>query len=250
MVTRNAARAFFTRREFIRAMFATAGGPSGHGFADPERGPSWYSASPVDGLRLIGLDTNDRPIVLPEFLYWQGAVSRRQFDFLRNELATAAELGEIVLVTSHHPSASIEPISGSEVNPEEFRALLNEYSNVLMHLAGHSHRNHVRDRGGYIEIETCSTLDLPQEGRLIEIWRDESDGSLTVAYEMFSHLDEMLPPLGDDPLRQLREQARELALSDKTAPSRQKQLDPSGAPPAGRPVDRSGTVVFRHRAVR
>ncbi len=244
-VTPNAERAFFNRREFIRAMFATASGPAGHGFVDRDRGPSWYSASPVAGLRLIGLDTNDRPVVLPEFIYWQGAVSRRQFDFLRGELATAAELGEIVIVTSHHPSASIEPVSGSEVSPQEFRALLNEHPNVLMHLAGHSHRNHVKDRGGYIEIETCSTLDLPQEGRLIEIWRDESDGSLVVAYEMFSHLDDTLPPLGDDPLRQLREQARELALSDRTAPMRQKQLDPSGAPPAGRAVDRSGIVVFR-----
>ena len=142
-VTPNAERAFFDRREFMRAMFASASGPAGHGFVDPEQGPSWYSASPVEGVRLIGLDTNDRPVVLPELLYWQGAVSRRQFDFLRDELGRAEEFGEIVIVTSHHPSGSIEPVSGSEVSPEEFRALLNEHANVLMHLAGHSHRNHV-----------------------------------------------------------------------------------------------------------
>jgi len=246
----NSARAFFDRREFIRAMFETVNEPPGHGFVNPEEGPSWYSASPVDGVRLIGLDTNDRAIVYPGFVYAEGALSRRQLGFLRAELDAAEKRGEVVVVTSHHPSAAIDPVSGSEVRPEELRALLNEYANVVLHLAGHLHRNRVNDRGGYIEIETCSTLDLPQEGRLIEIWRDEDDGSLTVAYEMFSHLDNSLPPLEDDPLRSLREQAHELAVSDKGAAMRQKHRDPSGAHPSGRPADRTGAIVFERRAIR
>jgi 3',5'-cyclic AMP phosphodiesterase CpdA len=243
-VAANAERAYFNRREFVHAMFATATGPPGHGFSDPDQGPSWYSVSPLAGLRLIGLDTTDRPVAYPEFIYSEGALSRRQFDFLKTELAAATERDEIVIVISHHSSRTIDPISGSEVSPEELRALLNDHPGVVLHLAGHLHRNRVTDRGGYAEIETCSTIDLPQEGRLIEIWRDADDDSLVISYEMFSHLDDSLPPLQDDPLRELRAQAYELAAEDKAAPLRQRLRDPSGANPAGEPADRNGTITF------
>ena len=107
-------------------------------------------------------------------------------------------------MATHHPSAALSPLPRSEVSPEEFRGVLHEYPNVVLHLAGHRHRNRVTDQGGYLEIETCSTLDLPQEGRLIEIWQDSTDRSVIVTYEMFSHLDDNLPILGDDPLQLLR----------------------------------------------
>lgn len=236
----NPERAFFNKREFIRAMFETETGPSGHGFSDSETGPSWYSVSPVPGLRLIGLDTCDPAHQIRGFFYQDGSILAEQLAFLRTELAAAQSRGELVVVASHHPSAYLRAIYGSVVVGSEFRAVLNEYPNVVLHLAGHSHRNRVSDREGYIEIETCSTLDLPQEGRLVEIWRDETTGLVAIAYEMFSHLDDTLPMLGDDPLRSLRQQAMEVALADIGAASRQKNHDPSGANPRGRPSDRSG----------
>ncbi|MFQ5411832.1 MAG: metallophosphoesterase, partial [Phycisphaerae bacterium] len=57
LVAPNPDRAFFNKREYIRAMFETETGPPGHGFSDPESGPTWYSCAPAPGLRLIGLDT-------------------------------------------------------------------------------------------------------------------------------------------------------------------------------------------------
>lgn len=242
-VVANEDRAYFERRDFIEAMFATETGPAGHGFVDLDDGPSWYSRSPVAGLRLIGLDTTDRTVEQPERIYSEGAMSRVQLEFLRAELAAAAERDEIVIVTSHHPSDSIALLWGSEVTAEELRGLLNEYPNVVLHLAGHVHRNRVVDRGGYLEVETCSTLDLPQEGRLIEVWRD-ADGGVVISYEMFSHLDDDLPSLGEDPLRRLREQAYDLAIQDKGAAARQRLRDPSGADAFGEPGDRNGIVRF------
>lgn len=243
----NADRAFFNKREFIRAMFGTVTGPSGHGFADPETGPSYYSVTPVPGIRLIGLDTCDPAHLLPAFVYVDGSLTEPQVAFLRSELDAARDRGELVIVASHHPSNSIREIYGTALLASEFRALLNEYPNVIMHLAGHTHRNRVADRGGYLEIETCSTIDLPQEGRLVEIYRNETTGEITVAYEMFGHVVDDLPPLGADPLRALRQAARNIATADRNAAARQKQRDPSGANPLGRPQDRRAVYTLPMR---
>lgn len=213
----NAERAYFRKNELATALLTTVTEPVGHGFTDlADRAsvpPSafCYSVSPIAGLRLIGLDTTDLSDPRPTFFYEEGTLSWAQLAFLRNELELAAARDEIVVVASHHPSPALLPDRGSEVDGDEFRALLNEYPNVALHVAGHRHRNRVTDQGGYLEIETCSTLDLPQEGRLIEIWRDDADGTLVISYETFSHLDDTLPALGDDPLRELREDAWTIA---------------------------------------
>jgi len=243
----NPDRAFFNKREFIRAMFTTVSGPPGHGFSNPESGPSWYSVSPVAGLRLIGLDTCEPAHKIPGFPYHDGSISAEQVDFLRAELDAADQRGELVVVVSHHPSASIREIYGTALLGSELRALLNDHPNVVVHLAGHTHRNRVTDRGGYVEIETSSTLDLPQEGRIVEIWRSSQDGAIAIKYETFSHLDDDLPQLGDDPLRAMRARAQAIALNDKDAAARQKQLDPSGADPYGADADRSGVVFLPAR---
>ncbi|MCZ6699726.1 MAG: hypothetical protein O7D94_12410, partial [Planctomycetota bacterium] len=71
-----------------------------------------------------------------------------------------------------------------------------------------------------------------------------------IAYEMFSHLDDDLPPLGDDPLRGLRSTARDIALADKGGAARQKLYDPTGAEPGGRPGDRAATIRLSRSSIR
>ncbi len=244
VVVPNAARAYFSKDEFIAAMFTTAGGPPGHGFAHAG-GTSWYSVSPAPGLRLIGLDTTDFAFVTPGLFYVEGAVSFRQAEFLRGALAAAEAADELVIVASHHSSASVPPGFGVDVDGAGLRALLSEYSNVVLHLAGHRHINRVVDRGGYLEIETCATLDAPQEGRLIEIWRDVTDGRILIGYEMFGHLDDELPPLGDDPLRGLRTAAHALAQGGKAAAARQQGRAGEAAIPPEQPTDRQGWFICR-----
>jgi len=209
-VVPNPERAYFDKREFVQALFSTETPPSGHGYETPG-GPTWYSVAPAPGLRLLGLDTCEPAWRLEGFPYQDGSLSAAQVAFLRAELAAAGERGELVVVASHHPSSSLWEGYGSAVTGGAFRELLNSHPNVILHLAGHSHRNRVADRGGYLEIETCSTLDAPQQGRLLEIRRRESTGEVHIQYGMFSHLDSDLPPLGDDPLRGLREEAWRIA---------------------------------------
>lgn len=242
----NPVRAYFDPREYLQAMFSTETGPAGHGFSASDAAAAWYSVAPVPGLRLIGLDTCLPAHRIEGFPYQDGAITEEEVAFLRTELDAARERGELVVVASHHPSASLWEGYGSVLIGSTFRELLGEYPNVVLHLAGHTHINRVKDRDSYLEIETCSTLDLPQEGRLIEIWRNDAERSTAIVYEMFSHLDDDLPALGEDPLRGLREQARSLAgggfaargkLSESTARS---ELLESDDHPAGGPADRQG----------
>jgi 3',5'-cyclic AMP phosphodiesterase CpdA len=239
-VAPNAARRYYSKQEFIRAMFSTTSGPSGHGFTSAEDGPSWYSVSPAPGLRMIGADTTDHLTRLTGIIYVDGCISEEQLDFIRGELQAAQTADEIVIFASHHPSGYLREFYGTAATPESLRALLNQYSNVAVHLCGHTHRNHVTDHGGYLEIETCATIDLPQEGRLLEIYRDNSTGKPVVAYEMFPHIDSIAPPLGDDPLDGLRRAAFAIATNESGGAARQKMFDESGADPRGGSDDRAG----------
>lgn len=226
-------RAYFSLDEFTATMRAGTTSPVGHGFGDD--GLPWYSVSPAAGLRLIGLYSSDLFEPPPGQPSWQGSILADQVEWLRGELEAATARGERVIVATHHPSSSLEVLYGSALDPEGFRNLLNAYPAVVLHIAGHEHRNRVADRGGYLEIETCSTLDWPQEGRLIELWRGQ-DGSIFVGYEMFSHVQEDLPPLGDDPLFELRRQARAAAAGTAQSP------ESRGLDNAGDVVDRTGWV--------
>jgi len=178
---------------------------------------------------------------LVRFPYDQGSISAGQLDWFRGELEAATACGELVIVATHHPSGDLTLAAGSEVFPDELRGLLRQYPNVVLHLCGHTHRNRVTDQGGYLEIETCSTLDWPQEGRLIEVWQDDA-GDAVVTYEMFSHVDETWPALGADPLHDLRQTALELARGD--AAVRYKRNDGSADNPAGALEDRAGAVTL------
>ncbi|MBN2446755.1 MAG: metallophosphoesterase [Phycisphaerae bacterium] len=213
-VVANGERRFFNKTEFVATMFATQTAPSGHGFADAPPARTWYSTSPVAGLRLIGLDTTDARAAYFTGFYDQGAISREQFGFLRAELDAAADRGEIVIVATHHPSATLSPSAGSEIDGETFRALLSKHPGVVLHIAGHRHRHRVMDRGTYLEIETAASIDTPQEARLIELWRPPATGELVITYSVFSHLDDTLPPLGADPLQPMRVAAATLAKND------------------------------------
>ncbi len=243
-VAPNPERRYFNRREFIQAMFTTATLPEGHGFADADSGPSWYSVAPAPGLRLIGLDTCEPLLAIDGFPYHDGSILAEQVAFLHTELAAAAEREELVIVASHHPSASLWDGYGSALIGSTFRAVLNEYPNVILHLAGHTHINRVTDREGYVELETCSTLDLPQEARIIEIWRNTADDTIAIKYEMLSHLDDALPLVFDDPMRVLREEAQNIARQDPRGEARIKAAD-AAAPLAGTPADRNGVRFLK-----
>ncbi len=206
-IPENPERRFLTTAEAIGTHFRTRSTPPGHGFA--AGGPSWYSVAPRPGLRLIALDTALPDVPVPSLPHVAGTLSTAQMQFLAEALDLAEQHDEWVIVATHHPSQDLV-LLGSPTAPDEFRDLLRRHDRVLAHLAGHFHRHRVIDRGGYLEIETGSILDYPQEARIIEIWNTGPD-RVTLRYRMLSHLDATEPT---DPLYWLRVAAFDGAVED------------------------------------
>lgn len=228
-VESNPNRKYLSNQEFIAAHLQSSTSPMGHGFDENHPRRSWYSVSPVPGLRLIALNSATPLIEQPTLIYSEGAISGPQLLFLKNELELAQQNNETVIVATHHPIDSLEPVLGTALTAFTFQKLLNKYPCVKLHLAGHWHQNLVIQRGGYLEIITGSIIDTPQQGRVIEMWRHkpETESLLAVTdqpgieirYRMFSHLDDIPSPdalsaaLFDDPLMPLRRVAYDLAAS-------------------------------------
>ncbi|MHC4697197.1 MAG: metallophosphoesterase [Planctomycetota bacterium] len=214
-VRANPRRRFITDSDFVEAHLRSRSSPPGHGFSTSARRRTWFSVSPVPGVRLIALNSATPLLEQPTLAYSEGAISLPQRSFLKDELGKARRRGEVVVVATHHSSEALEPVNGTSLTARALIDLLNGYRCVKLHLAAHLHRNRVIDRGGYLEILTGSTLDAPQEGRLIEIW--QADDEVQLRYWMFSHLDNIEPPdeahvdLFDDSLLPLRRIAAELA---------------------------------------
>ncbi len=211
----NPNRRYFTKREFIASHLASTSMPIGHGFSSLAPDRSWYSVAPVPGVRLLVLNSASPGFEVPTGIYSEGAISTEQIDFLTTELERAQAAKERVIVATHHPSGSLEVGAGTAISSSDFIALLNRYSVVTLHIAGHWHQNVVIDRGSYVEMVTGSIIDPPQTGRVIEIWKNGDRTELR--YYFFSHLDEIDPPsdaeaaLFNDPLLPMRQKAAEIA---------------------------------------
>jgi 3',5'-cyclic AMP phosphodiesterase CpdA len=219
----NTDRRYYNRAEFVTITADTLTGPFGHGFAARSPDRTWYSVSPVPGLRLIGLDTCRPVAVVPAGIYSEGALDANQFAFLQNELRAAQDRGELVCVLTHHPSSRLDWTNGSVVSAADLRTTLSRYPCVVAHLVGHMHSHRVSAFDGYVEIQTASTLDFPQEGRIIEIWKRDADVQLR--YRVFSHLPENDGSPGGpdcdpvaDPLCEMRRIAFELARENPVIP--------------------------------
>jgi 3',5'-cyclic-AMP phosphodiesterase len=104
--------------------------------------PTYFSRD-LRGLRVIGLDTYDKPGNGGD----AGALSPDQYEWFRGELAT--HQNQPTLVFGHHPLVVDEspfPVSASNMlDPTQSLTILNDYTKnpgLFLHHAGHTHRNH------------------------------------------------------------------------------------------------------------
>ncbi|MHB8781429.1 MAG: CocE/NonD family hydrolase, partial [Candidatus Geothermincolia bacterium] len=194
---------------FISEFFHTTSSPVGHGFQlarDVLDGYYAYDLSPV--VRCIVLNTlnddftealtGELKLALP-FLgglvdilsglteqtlggYAQGAVDPVQLDWLKSELAASGD--RLVLVFAHHPTDSFfDPTNAAAVEDA-----LAACPNVVAYVGGHNHVNRVTAGDGYWEVETAGLLDLPSEGRDIQVY-DEGDGTGSIILTCVGHED-------------------------------------------------------------
>lgn len=184
-------RRLLDRSGLVAEYLETTSQPPGHGFTaeNVADGTATWSARPVPGIRLVGLDTNpDGP--------GDPLLRAADRDVLVGALEDATAAGELVIVASHFRLGGMAVEGGGTVD-----ALLHGYPNVVLSVVGHSHENRVTPwpgpaGGGFWEIETSSGIDWPQQARLIDV-ADNGDGTLSV----FTTLIDGLAPEGSMPLR-------------------------------------------------
>ncbi|MCX5860385.1 MAG: metallophosphoesterase [Proteobacteria bacterium] len=217
-------------RDFIEEFFHTNSLPVGHGFtpAGRERGFGYYSFDPVDGtpVRFIVLETYRREGG------WAGSMDRNQFEnFLIPELDRARAEKKLVVIASHHTPGDF---LGSEISGDELLSTLSSYPNIILHLIGHGHENKIVPRPGsnpgegYCEVEAPSTVDYPQQARIMEIVNN-GNGTGSVFTTVMDH---------NSPAGTLTYRARSLSLYD---------VQTGGQTPGGEghPEDRNVELIFK-----
>ncbi len=164
---------------WIRQHFLTRGTPVGHGFAgrppEAERNnDGYYSFSPKPGLRFVVLDTITDECG-SEFCS-EGSVDDAQFQWMREQIAAAEELGQYAIFFGHHTLRTIRfPSSDATEQPLHFGQRFDRRSPgnpqspgggetveelfcsspaVLGYVAGHEHAN-------YVERHDCADDQPP-----------------------------------------------------------------------------------------
>jgi hypothetical protein len=144
-------------------------------------------------VRLVVLDTvapNPPPTLPHEF----GVMTVEQFNgFLKPQIAAARAASEYVIVVSHHPSVDFDRFyPGFTVDTSAFRTYLASCPNVLAHISGHFHWNAARIVDGpypYIEVETASLVDSPQEARIFDVFYVPETQSFRIESWTVSHIE-------------------------------------------------------------
>ena len=145
----------------------------------------WYRD--IGEIRLVSLDTVNINGG------WQGSIDESQFAWLKNVLNDTAPKYFVLL--SHHPASTLFNLYAHEgadrrVGEEELVSELRKHARVILWLAGHNHEHKVeyigeKDHDGFWHIQTASNIDWPQQGRLVEIIRN--DGDISIVTSVFDH---------------------------------------------------------------
>jgi metallophosphoesterase (TIGR03767 family) len=187
-------RKFLKPGDFAKLHLSSTSLPSGHGFTEQNTSDnSAYFSKRIGDVLLISIDTVNLNGG------WQGSIDRKQFDWLKSQLEVNKD--EYVILASHHPVHCL--INGFKSNEEpervlaqEFLDLVFEYPNVMAMLTGHEHKHavytHAREDRLFIEINSPSLIDWPQQGRIVEIAREES-GSIVIVSTVIDHDGEIYP---------------------------------------------------------
>ncbi|MGA2224011.1 MAG: TIGR03768 family metallophosphoesterase [Syntrophobacteraceae bacterium] len=173
----------------------TTSQPVGHGFT-PEmikEGFACYHFYPRADvpIKVIVLDDTDKSGLACSC----GALDEERFQWLQNELQEGQNADELMIICSHVPvnpyatQSAPEPYTTlwSDYSPISLSTLfetLFNYSNLVLWIAGHQHRNTITPQAnpyypglgrGFWEVETPSLRDYPQQFRRFQIGRNTNN---------------------------------------------------------------------------
>ncbi|MEB3284929.1 MAG: metallophosphoesterase [Candidatus Sericytochromatia bacterium] len=134
-------------------------------------GNSYYSFTPVPGLRIIALDTTDTGE--DHYHGWGGTISQRQFVWLREILRAARD--ETVFLALHHPPITPYPfLEKLRLEPKTAHRLgqiIAEHTQVQLAFAGHYHFGACDQFAGAHLIIGPSLVEHPHPYRLFELFQ-------------------------------------------------------------------------------
>lgn len=185
-ITPDHSRQFVNPHTWPQRMTQTA---RSHGFQLVHRGTSIkYWRKDFERATILALDT------VNPFGGWQGSIDEDQFKWLSEQLHLLRN--RHVVIASHHPLQDLFNTYSPEgekqrIGREQIEKLLIGSSNVLLWIAGHTHRNKILffgtdDECGFWQIETSSLIDWPQQGRIIEIVELQNEG-IFICISMIDH---------------------------------------------------------------
>lgn len=208
-------RKFLKPGEFAKLHLSSSSLPSGHGFTQQNLSDnSAYFSKRVGEIVLISIDTVNLNGG------WQGSLDRKQFEWLKNQLEV--NKNDYVIIASHHPvHCLINGFRSSEeaerVLAQEFLDLVFDHPNVIAMLTGHEHKHaiyrHSRENRHFIEINSPSLIDWPQQGRILEVAK-ENDGTIAIVSTVMDHHGEISPDFQRLSLGDIAGISRLLAVND------------------------------------
>jgi metallophosphoesterase (TIGR03768 family) len=199
-----------TGTNWIKEFFTTTSNPVGHGFnhVDPAMGSDFacYSFVPKTNIpiKIIVLDDTCKGPGQPN--YAAGSLDQVRLDWLKSELQAGQDNNQLMIIAAHIPFnvyknlvtdpaqvASNPPVMNlfipapyrgatSVVSDSSLRAVLQNYPNLIMWIAGHRHMNTVTPQihptdptRSFWEVETSSLRDFPQQFRTFRMYRNTNN---------------------------------------------------------------------------
>ncbi len=201
-------------RNWINEFFNTTSTPVGHGFnlVEPGDPPACYSFVPKADIpiKVIVLDDTVKGPGQPN--YAAGCLDQARLDWLTAELQAGQDNHQLMIIAAHIPFNTYRnlvtdpsqatasppppfmplfipaPYEGatSVVDDSSLLAVLQNYPNLIMWIAGHRHMNTVTPQIhptdptlSFWEVETSSLRDFPQQFRTFDIYRN-SDNTISI----------------------------------------------------------------------
>jgi hypothetical protein len=192
MVAPDANRYYLETTNYMKEFFTTKSKPVGHGFSqwNVTNNLACYSFEPKANLplKIIVLDDTmtDQNLDFPN---GQGGLDTNQFNWLVHELDKGQAQEKLMIIAAHIPIELIDMpgSTNSAITNATLLATLHHYPNLILWVAGHMHRNNVKEQLSvyndpeydFWEVECPSLRDFPQEFRTFEIFRN-TDNTISI----------------------------------------------------------------------
>ncbi|MEI6060865.1 MAG: TIGR03768 family metallophosphoesterase [Bacteroidota bacterium] len=186
----DASRHYINRRSWMNEFFNTTSKPVGHGFSQTNLDLDFacYSFVPKSDVPIKVIVFDDTQNEDRVDMHEQGYVTQSRFEWLVGELDAGQKTGQLMIISAHIPLMFIDQDNDSPIDLKTITDKLHTYSNLILWMSGHVHRNMVtpfpsadttHPELGFWHVETASLRDFPQQFRTFRVVSN-SDSTVSI----------------------------------------------------------------------